>query len=110
MKQAVIIASVFAFSLSGCAKNPAKIQAAYVSLSPYAGMNCAQLADARTRTDAELAKVSKQQRNARTADIAGVLLLGVPAASITGNDQEDEVGRLKGTLIAIGEAQTNNGC
>jgi hypothetical protein len=110
MKQAIILSSAIAIAIAGCAKNPAKIQAAYVSTSPYMAMNCAALAEARTKTSAELTKVSQQQRNARNADIAGVLLVGVPAASLTGGDQEDEVGKLKGTLIAIGEAENSKGC
>ena len=35
---------------------------------------------------------------------------GIPAASLVGSDQEETVAKLKGTLIAIDESQSGNGC
>lgn len=109
MKHLILLITA-ALLLTACAKKPEKIQAAYVNANPYRQMSCGDLARAETETSALLEKVSQQQRNARHADIAGVLLLGIPAASLVGSDQEETVAKLKGTLIAIDESQSANSC
>jgi starvation-inducible outer membrane lipoprotein len=81
----LLLASSIALALSACATAPDKI----------AGIPNAGQCTAADR--ASLAELTTQQRKAREADIVGVVLIGVPVASIgRGKDRERQIAMLKG--------------
>lgn len=70
--------------IAGCATPPDRIKAV------------ANAGPCTTADRAKLASLSKQQREAATADTIGVILIGVPMASAIGGDKEAEIAILKG--------------
>ena len=70
--------------LAGCATHPDRIVAV------------ANAGECTAQDRARLATLVKQQKDARTADTIGVILVGVPVASLTGKDREAEIAVLKG--------------
>lgn len=96
--------------LAACAKAPEKIAAVAMPDEPYRSMQCAQLQDERHRSSLTLSTLSKQQTDASTGDAVGVLLLGVPTASLTGGDRETELAVEKGKMAAIERAIAAQGC
>lgn len=62
------------------------------------------------RLSAALANASKLQENARTGDTVGVLLLGLPTASMSGQNVAPEVARLKGEAEAVRKASIGKRC
>jgi len=66
-------------------------------------------AEARRVNDA-LATASKQQSNARTGDVAGVILLGLPVSSLSGANVAPEVARLKGHKEVIERTMNQQDC
>lgn len=101
---------LFAVIAAGCAQKPEAIQASYVSPAQYSGWSCPQLAEEAPRVDAALSQAEQQQRKARTGDTVGVLLLGMPTSSMSGEAVGPEVARLKGTRVAIQQAMIRNNC
>lgn len=85
----------------GCAKPPHKIEPAVVDPAPLRTMSCDDLGRLGRQIDAELVEASEKQQKAADKDAQGVFWFGVPAASASGEDIEDEVAQLKGKQIAI---------
>jgi len=104
----VSVASVFI--LSACAKSPGSIQAAYVSEIGYHGWSCRQLSGEAGRLRTALATASTQQENARTNDTIGVILIGVPVSSLSGDNIAPQIARLKGEQEAIRKARITKRC
>ena len=73
-------------SLAACAQSPGAIQPAYVSSVPYESWTCLQLGDEQDHVAAALAQASTQQEQARTNDVVGVLLIGPPVSSMSGEN------------------------
>lgn len=96
--------------LGGCAKKPEAIAAAYVSHMQYQAYTCPQLAAEASRLDAALAQVSEAQRNARSGDVAGVILLGLPVSSMSGGNVADQVASVKGQQVAVQQAMNLRNC
>ena len=103
----VMFAAVLA---AGCAKSPESISPAYISEMHYRAWTCEQLAQERSRLAAALTTASAQQDQARSNDIAGIILLGLPVASLSGDNIAPEVARLKGERDAVGRASRLNDC
>lgn len=82
MRRALILA--VALACSACATTPHRI-------APVANVGPCTAADR-----ANLAALTKQQQSAATTDVIGVILVGVPVASLTGADREAELAILKG--------------
>lgn len=108
MKRLVII--VLAGAASACAPTPESIQPAYVSEVPYQSWSCRQLSEETLRLHAALATASHQQSTARSNDIAGVILLGLPVASMSGQSIAPQIARYKGEQEAIVRAMRAKGC
>jgi hypothetical protein len=53
------------------------------------------------RLNQALARASTQQEQARGNDTVGVILLGLPVSSLSGDNIAPEIARLKGELEAI---------
>lgn len=75
--------------ITGCAKRPEDIQPVAMS----GNFDC--------QTErALLADLERQQRNARTGDTIGVLLVGIPVSSLSGSDLETQIAVAKGKVQA----------
>lgn len=110
LQQHMIIASGAIFLLSGCAKKPESIAASYVSANTYQDFTCKQLAEESQRLEAAYVVAAKQQENARTNDTVGVILLGLPVSSLSGDNIAPEIARLKGERNALYSASRTKGC
>jgi hypothetical protein len=96
--------------LSACAKSPDSIAPAYVSEVGYQNWSCAQLAEESARLSTALASASVQQENARTNDTVGVILIGLPVSSLSGDNIAPEIARLKGETEAVRKASMSKSC
>lgn len=96
--------------LAGCAKSPESIGPAYVSDLNYRNLDCVQLASEDQRLTQALATASTQQEKARTNDIVSVVLIGLPVASLSGDNIAPEIARLKGEQEALRRTRLSRGC
>lgn len=110
MKTTAIIALLLLAFVTACAKSPESISAAYVSDIPYRSWSCSDLAEEQNRLTAAYATAAKQQENARTNDTVGVILLGLPVSSLSGDNIAPEIARLKGEQEAIRKAMIIRKC
>ena len=101
---------MLAIVMAGCAKNPESIAPAYVSPMIYQNWSCAQLAAEHERLNAALATASDQQRKARTNDIVGVALIGLPVSSLSGDNIASQIARLKGEKEAVRKVMIRKNC
>jgi hypothetical protein len=107
---------IFAFCLAatlavaGCAKSPESIAPAYVSTVNFHSWSCDQLAEEGIRLTQALAEASTQQRNARTNDTIGVILVGIPVSSLSGDNIAPQIASLKGQLVAVQQAANLKNC
>jgi len=95
---------------AACAPTPESIQPAYISEVPYQSWSCQQLGEETQRLNAALATASHQQSTARSNDIAGVVLLGLPVASMSGQSIAPQIARYKGEQEAVNCALRSMGC
>lgn len=77
---------------------------------PYQSWSCQQLGEETQRLNAALATASHQQSTARSNDIAGVILLGLPVASMSGQSIAPQIARYKGEQEAVNRAMRSKGC
>ncbi len=96
--------------LVACAQTPESIQPSYVSPNEYAGWSCSSMRAEASRINDALATASKQQSNARSGDVAGVILLGLPVSSLSGANVAPEVARLKGHKETLERTMNKRGC
>jgi len=96
--------------LAGCAKSPESIAPAYVSPITYQNFDCDQLRQEDARVTDALLRASKQQENARTNDMVGVALIGLPVSSMSGDNIAPEIASLKGQREAIRKRQIEKKC
>ena len=97
-------------ALAGCAASPETIAPSYVSEVGYRSWTCKDLSEETVRLSAALSRTSQLQENARTGDTVGVLLLGLPTASMSGQNVAPEVARLKGEAEAVRKASIGKRC
>jgi len=107
---AIGVATGLTGGLSGCAKAPESISAAYVSDLGYRDYDCHQLAVEQTRLNQAYASAAAQQDKARSNDIVGVILIGIPVSSLSGDNIAAEIARLKGEQAAIRKVLTAKSC
>jgi hypothetical protein len=104
---AIAVSSAF---LCGCAATPESIIPSYVSTLTYSNLSCQQLGEEEARVSAAYTVAAGQQNSARTNDTVGILLLGLPVGSMTGENVAPEVANLKGQANAIHEVETRKNC
>lgn len=104
------IAASAAAALVACAKSPDSIGPAYVSDVPYLSWSCDQLGQESLRISSALATASKQQEDARTNDTVGVIFLGLPVSTLSGDNVAPEIARLKGEQNAVRQASIKKNC
>ncbi len=110
--KAIILSGVCAGAtlLVGCAMKPESVKPSYISDIGYQNWTCEQLSCEQIRVAEALSATCDAQRHARTSDTWGVILIGVPTASLSGANQASEIGRLKGELAAIQRAAALKDC
>lgn len=96
--------------LTACAPTPESIQAAYVSEVPYRTWSCDQLGEEAARLDQAMATASLQQNNARSNDTVGIIFLGLPVASMSGQSIAPQIALYKGQQEAVRRASIRNNC
>lgn len=106
-KLAILLAAA---ALTGCAKSPESIAPSYVSDIAYRNVSCQDLAVEYERLNQALARTSTQQEQARGNDTVGVILLGLPVSSLSGDNVAPEIARLKGELEAIHRVSLQKKC
>jgi len=102
----VISALVF----TGCAAVPEAISPAYVSQVTYSDWSCSQLKNEAIHLQRALAVASEQQKKARNNDIAGIIWLGVPVSSLSGDNIAPQIANLKGHKEAVRVVIAKKGC
>jgi len=109
MKKSVVSLLLVALGV-GCAPTPESIAPAYVSEVPYQSWTCTQLGEEMHRLNGALATASVQQNSARSNDIAGVILLGLPVGSMSGQSIAPMIAMYKGQQEAVHRASIRNNC
>lgn len=97
-------------TVGACAQKPEAIQAAYVSPTTYSGFSCSQLRAEAVRVDAAYTRAAAQQNKARSNDTVGVILLGLPVSSLSGENVAAQIADLKGRRETIQQTQISKGC
>jgi hypothetical protein len=97
-------------ALTACAQSPDAIPAQYVSSVPYERWDCGQLGEEQQHLSTALATASAQQLKARSNDTIGVLFLGLPTASMSGENIAPQIALLKGQQEAVGQAMISRKC
>lgn len=108
MKKTLLIVS-FIF-ISACAKAPADIAAVNIDEGQYNRNSCSQLKKKELAQNQELEKLSAKQNAAKKADAWGVFLIGLPTATMSGNDQETAIAVTKGKIQAIETQKLRKNC
>ena len=107
----IAAASLAACAFVGaCAPTPESIQPAYVSEVPYQSWTCLQLGEEQLRLNSALATAGVQQNTARSNDTVGVIFLGLPVGSMSGQSIAPQIARYKGEQEAIHRATIRNHC
>jgi hypothetical protein len=101
---------IVAAALCGCAKSPESISPAYTSDITYRPLSCQELATESARISQALATASTQQEKARTNDTVGVIFLGLPVSTLSGDNIAPEIARLKGEDEAIHRVSMEKHC
>jgi hypothetical protein len=110
MKAVAILSLTICMFACGCAATPESIQPSYVSTLTYSNLTCQQLAEEESRVNAAYVTAAAQQSDARTTDTVGVVLLGLPIGSMTGENVAPQVANLKGQQIALQQAEIQKNC
>lgn len=110
MRNLKFAAAALVFLVGACAKSPDSIQASYVSEVTYQSWSCSQLGEESQRLSSALATASTQQERARGNDVVGVILIGLPVSSLSGDNIAPEIARLKGEQEAVRRAMITKNC
>jgi hypothetical protein len=98
MKKILILSTLSL--MAACAQSPDAI--APVSMTgAFDGLSCASAQAALNNERQSLAALDARQRGAVAGDAVGVLLIGVPVASLTGSDKAGLIGASKGKILAL---------
>ncbi|MCB1512767.1 MAG: hypothetical protein KDJ36_17870 [Hyphomicrobiaceae bacterium] len=104
------IAICAALLLSACAKTPESIGPAYVSTFQYQNYSCDQLREEQQRLDVAYATAAAQQQQARRNDTLGVILIGLPVSSLSGDNIAAQIASLKGQQEAVQKTIIEKNC
>lgn len=109
MKKWGVLAGLAA-TLAACAPTPESIAPAYVSEVPYRSWTCEQLGEENVRLNQALTTASVAQSNARTNDTVGIILIGLPVGSMSGQSIAPQIALYKGQIEAVHRASIRNSC
>jgi len=109
------VAAATTIAACGCARNPDRVVASYVSPVLYQSLTCEQLGIEATRVSSRAAVATGQQGRQATTDkvMTGVgVVLFWPALFFIGGDdaQTAELARLKGEMDAIEQTSIAKNC
>ena len=110
MTRVVLLPLALAVATAGCAPTPESVAPAYVSEVPYQTWTCGQLGEEQARLSQALATASIQQNNARSNDTVGIIFLGLPVASMSGQSIAPQIALYKGQQDAVRKASIRNNC
>lgn len=110
MKTGAIAALTAAILVSACATAPGRVKPASIGDEAYLGASCARLAEEKTRLDADYAHAAHAQNVTRDFDFAGLLLVGLPVARLTGHNHAKEISLIKGDQLAVARAAHGHNC
>ncbi len=99
-----------AVGVGACAPSMQDIGPSYVSPVIFQNWTCEQLAEEGHRLIAALEVASRRQDQAQSTDAVGVLLVGLPLGSMTGQNIAPEIGRLKGEHETVYRVGVSKGC
>jgi hypothetical protein len=106
----ILIILAAGLALGGCATAPENIAAIAVTGSPYQSWQCKQIAAESEKVTTALAAASRHQQDVRDKDTMGLMIIGLPVASIGGQDSKEEVAHLKGQAEALQQASDAKRC
>jgi len=95
---------------SACAKKPDSIAPAYISDQTYRSWSCEQLNREQASLERAYTNVSAQQNKARNNDVVGVMLIGRPVSSLSGDNVAAQVADVKGRREAVRLTINQKGC
>lgn len=107
MKRSIMAVAVL---VAACAKSPESIAPTYVSTHSYESWTCEQLSLETIRVEQALVVAGEQQTQARGNDVVGVILIGFPVSTLSGDNIAVQVGNLKGQKQAIENTMTLKNC
>jgi hypothetical protein len=110
MESKLVVIALACAALVGCATKPEAIAPSYVSTVPYETWTCKQLTEETVRVEQALATASAQQSQARSNDIAGVLLIGLPVSTMSGENVAPQIASLKGQRDAVAQTMIRKNC
>ncbi|WP_421988477.1 hypothetical protein [Roseococcus sp.] len=97
-------------ALVACAQPPETIAASYVPEVTFYTLSCQDIGNEQRRVDVALVTASAQQQQARSNDIAGVIFLGLPMGSMSGQNVAPQIAQLRGTREALDRAAVRARC
>jgi hypothetical protein len=110
LMQRFVLVTAFCAVTVACAPTPESIAPAYVSEVPYRSWTCDQLGEENARLQQALATSSQQQSNARSNDTVGIILIGLPVGSMSGQSIAPQIALYKGQVEAVHRASIRNSC
>jgi hypothetical protein len=110
MKYRIGTTVAVAMLATACAKDPESIAPAYVSEVGYQSYSCKQLAQEQQRLTEAYTVAEAQQKKARSNDIAGVILIGLPVSSMSGDNIAPQIANLKGQQEAVRKSMIAKDC
>ncbi|MEA1051771.1 hypothetical protein U5801_18470 [Lamprobacter modestohalophilus] len=107
--------ALLAFAMiAGCSTPPDKISASYVSPMQYSDYSCDQIKREMGRVQRQLAQVTgAQQKHADNDAVAmgvGLVLFWPALFFLAGDDQKEELSRIKGEYEALQQAAIQQNC
>ncbi len=108
MKRVLLIVALAA--VTACAKAPSEIAPIAPPADSYSTLDCDALKSERLKVAQNIETLSAAQASAATQDTVGVLLLGLPLASMSGGDKEALLASEKGKLQAIDGQAVRKAC
>lgn len=100
MKLRLVGAGLMVLAAAACAKQPGEIAAVSVG-DAYSGVSCSRASSLYNAEAAKVPALVSKQKSAVAGDAVGVFLLGVPMASLSGEDLEGEIAATKGKILAL---------
>jgi len=110
MKRLAVLSLSAAVVLSGCATSAERIAPAPIADGRYTGASCSDLTAQAALIDSHYAEEARRQTNIRRIDMAGLVLVFLPVASLTGHSRAAQIANLKGDRMAVNAAMARNNC
>ncbi|WP_435641787.1 hypothetical protein [Micavibrio aeruginosavorus] len=110
----VLLTSISAFMITACAPHSEDIKAAYVSPMHYEDFSCKQIRSEMMRVSRKVQEISGVQDDQATGDSValgvGLVLFWPALFFMIGDDQKEEISRLKGEYDALEQSAIQKNC